>query len=484
MDDRQDKLTPREVVTELDRYIIEQADAKRAVAIAVRNRWRRAQLDQDLQDEIYPKNIIMIGPTGVGKTEIARRLAKLVNAPFLKVEASKFTEVGYVGRDVESMVRDLTEIGISQVRAEHEAEVAGKARELAIEKVLDMLLPPPPKTPAKPEETQVVYHDADSADGVEGETFVVVGHGDAATEAADAQESYRRTREKFRKMLLDGKLNDRELEMKVPDRSKMPMIEVMSGSGLEDMDINFKDLFGNMFPGKTKKAKIKVPEALRVIEREETQRLIDMEKVQIEAVRRVEQSGIIFLDELDKIAGRESGGHGPDVSREGVQRDLLPIVEGSNVNTKHGMVRTDHILFVAAGAFNVAKPSDLIPELQGRFPIRVELQSLTVDAFVRILTEPKNALTRQYEALLATEGVTLKYTKDGIARIAQMAAEVNERTEEIGARRLATVMEKLLEEISFNAPDMGGQSVKIDGKFVDVALKDIIEDVDLSRFIL
>ena len=498
------ELTPREVVAELDRYVIGQDDAKRAVAIAMRNRWRRMQVDEAMQEEIYPKNIIMIGPTGVGKTEIARRLAKLSRAPFIKVEASKFTEVGYVGRDVEGMVRDLTEIGINQVRLEHEAEVAEEAHRLAIEKVLDRLVPPPPKAkPAEPAEAaetaetanpQVDFHyeDHEEKDGtIVGETFVVVGHpgGDAPHAetppgaAPDPQESYRRTREKMRQKLLDGKLDHREIELELPDRSKMPMIEIFSGSGLEDMDINFKDMFGNLFPKKTKQSKIKVPEALKIIEREETQRLIDMEKVQAEAIRRVEQNGIIFLDELDKIAGRERG-QGPDVSREGVQRDLLPIVEGSNVNTKHGMVRTDHILFIAAGAFNVAKPSDLIPELQGRFPIRVELKSLSQQAFVRILTEPKNALTKQYEALLATEGVQLNYTADGIARIAAMAAQINERTEDIGARRLATVMEKMLEDVSFHAPEMHGKKVDIDRGFVDKALTDIIEDVELSRFIL
>ncbi|MDP8224754.1 MAG: ATP-dependent protease ATPase subunit HslU [Candidatus Lernaella stagnicola] len=473
-------LTPRQIVAKLDRYIVEQNDAKRSVAIAVRNRWRRAQLDEELQEEIYPKNIIMIGPTGVGKTEIARRLAKLVNAPFLKVEASKFTEVGYVGRDVESMIRDLTEIGINQVRAEHEQEVADKAHEIAVERVLDLLLPPPPVQAKRAPDAEIVYEE----EPVEGEDFVIVhAEEESATSEEDAARSYERTREKFRKMLLNGKLDDRDVEMKVPDHSKMPMIEILSGSGLEDMDINFKDMFGNLFPAKTKKTKVKVPEAMRLIVREETQRLIDMEKVQVEAIRRVEQSGIIFLDEIDKIAGRESG-HGPDVSREGVQRDLLPIVEGSNVNTKHGMVRTDHILFVAAGAFNVAKPSDLIPEMQGRFPIRVELKSLSLEAFVRILTEPRNALTKQYEALLDTEGVTLKFTKDGIRRLAEVAVEVNEKTEEIGARRLATVMEKLLETVSFNAPDMGGQTVTINKAFVHDALAEITEDVDLSRFIL
>jgi ATP-dependent HslUV protease ATP-binding subunit HslU len=482
--DEAKELTPREIVAALDRYIIGQDAAKRAVAIAMRNRWRRQQVEESIREEIYPKNIIMIGPTGVGKTEIARRLARLSHAPFIKVEASKFTEVGYVGRDVEGMIRDLTEIGISQVRLEHEIEVAEEARRLAIEKVLDRLVPPPtpPKGKAPEAQLDLQYEDdAKKDEVVVGETFVVVGHHPETTE--NPEDSYQRTRDKMRRLLLEGKLDNREIELDLPDRSKMPMIEIFSGSGLEDMDINFKDMFGNLFPKKTKRSKIKVPEALRLIEKEETQRLIDMEKVQAEAIRRVEQSGIIFLDEIDKIAGRESG-HGPDVSREGVQRDLLPIVEGSNVNTKHGMVRTDHILFVAAGAFNVAKPSDLIPELQGRFPIRVELTSLSQEAFVRILTEPKNALTKQYEALLTTEGVELRYTEDGIARIADMAAQINERTEDIGARRLSTVMEKILEEISFNAPEMQGKKVTINRKFVDKALTDIIEDVDLSRFIL
>jgi len=471
--DLQNEMTPRQIVEELDRYIIEQHDAKRAVAIAIRNRWRRRQVEGPLQDEIYPKNIIMIGPTGVGKTEIARRLAKLVGAPFLKVEASKFTEVGYVGRDVESMVRDLTEVAIAMVRTEHEQQVAEKARNNAIEKVLDRLVPPPPK----PKDVEAQYVEEDG-DDVQGDTFVVVKQ-----DYQEQQESYRRTREKFREMLLAGKLDEREVEMELPDRSKIPMVEIFSGSGLEEMDINFKDMFGNLFPKKTKRQKVKVPEALRLFEREEAQRLIDMEKVQAEALARVEQSGIIFLDEIDKIAGRETG-HGPDVSREGVQRDLLPIVEGSTVTTKHGMVRTDHILFVAAGAFNVAKPADLIPELQGRFPIRVELKSLSSDAFVRILTEPQNALTKQYAALLGTEGVTLKFTDDGVRRIAELATQINEKTEDIGARRLATVVERMLEDVSFDAPEMAGKKVKIDGKFVDTSLADIAKDEDLSRYIL
>ncbi len=473
--ERQNELTPREIVELLDRYIVEQKDAKRAVAIAVRNRWRRHQVDESLRDEIYPKNIIMIGPTGVGKTEIARRLAKLVNAPFVKVEASKYTEVGYVGRDVESMVRDLTEIGIAQVRQEHEAAVAEQARHNAVEKVLDRLFPPPrtPKAP-EPEDEEPTA----SAAPVEGESFVMVHEEDERYQA-----SYQRTRAKLRERLLAGQLDDREIEMELPDRSRMPAIEIFSGSGLENMDINFKDLFGNLFPKKTKVQKVKVAEALRFFEAEEAQQLIDMEKVQVEALKRVEQSGIIFLDEIDKIAGREKG-HGPDVSREGVQRDLLPIVEGSAVSTKHGIVHTDHILFIAAGAFNVAKPSDLIPELQGRFPIRVELQSLSADAFVRILTEPRNALTKQYEALLETEGVRLEFTDDGVKRIAALAAEINEKTEDIGARRLATVMERLLEATSFDAPEMKGQRVKVDAKFVDQALADVIKDEDLSRYIL
>jgi ATP-dependent HslUV protease ATP-binding subunit HslU len=435
-------------------------------------------VDESLRDEIYPKNIIMIGPTGVGKTEIARRLAKLVNAPFIKVEASKYTEVGYVGRDVESMVRDLTEIGIAQVRQEHETLVAEQARHNAVEKVLDRLFPPP-STP-KPAEPPPAEEDetAPAGEAVAGEQFVMVHEEDDRYRA-----SYQRTRAKLRERLLAGQFDEREIDLEMPDRSRMPAIEVFSGSGLENMDINFKDLFGNLFPKKTKMQKVKVAEALVFFENEEAQRMIDMEKVQVEALRRVEQSGIIFLDEIDKIAGREKG-HGPDVSREGVQRDLLPIVEGSGVNTKYGIVHTDHILFIAAGAFNVAKPSDLIPEMQGRFPIRVELQSLSADAFVRILTEPRNALTKQYQALLETEGVRLDFTDDGVKRIAALAAEINQRTEDIGARRLATAMERLLDKVSFDAPEMNGKKVTIDARFVDEALADVIKDEDLSRFIL
>jgi len=414
----------------------------------------------------------------VGKTEIARRLAKLVNAPFIKVEASKYTEVGYVGRDVESMVRDLTEIAIGQVRQEHEETVGEQARHNAIEKVLDRLVPPPsPPKQAEPPADDA-EPPADAAGAVAGESFVMIHEEEDRYRA-----SYQRTRAKFRERLLAGQLDEREIDLEMPDRSKIPMIEVFSGSGLENMDINFKDMFGNLFPKKTKVQKVKVAEALRFFENEEAQRLIDMEKVQVEALRRVEQSGIIFLDEIDKIAGREKG-YGPDVSREGVQRDLLPIVEGSGVNTKYGTVHTDHILFVAAGAFNVAKPSDLIPELQGRFPIRVELKSLSADAFVRILTEPRNALTKQYQALLETEGVRLIYTDDGVKRIAALAAQINQRTEDIGARRLATVMERLLDEISFDAPEMSGKEVRINAAFVDQALADVIKDEDLSRYIL
>ncbi len=443
--------TPREIVSELDRYIVGQRAAKRAVAIALRNRWRRLHVPAELRDEIAPKNIIMIGPTGVGKTEISRRLAKLAQAPFVKVEASKFTEVGYVGRDVESIIRDLTELAINMVREEEKAKVQVRARERAEERVLDLLLPPP--------EHRIRPAGVDEAE-----------RPDAAT------------REKLRRMLREGKLDDRMVEVDVTKSAASPLVEVMTLQGMEQMD-QLKDVFQSLLPKQTKKTRMPVPEALDTLAQEEATRLIDQEAATKEALRRVEQSGIVFIDEIDKIAGRE-GLHGPDVSREGVQRDLLPIVEGSTVSTKHGPVRTDHILFIASGAFHISKPSDLIPEFQGRFPIRVELEALTKDDFIRILTEPENALIRQYTALLATEGVTLEFGQDAIAELARIAAEVNERTENIGARRLHTVMERLLDQISFDAPEMGGQRVPIDAAYVRARLEEILQDQDLSRFIL
>ncbi len=452
-----DELTPREIVAELDKYVVGQKDAKRAVAIALRNRMRRQKLAPELAEEILPKNIIMIGPTGVGKTEIARRLAKLAGSPFLKIEASKFTEVGYVGRDVESMIRDLVEIAIDMVREEKLDDVSDKAELNAEERLLDLLLPP-----ASP----------------------VTGHPTSAgfTLEGSGGESYSRSREKLRQQLREGKLDDRMVELDVREKS-FPAFEIISNQGVEEMDVNIKDMLPNIFGQRTKKRKMKVSEAFDYLIQEEEQRLIDMEQVTRTAVERVEQSGIIFLDEIDKIAGRESG-HGPDVSREGVQRDILPIVEGTTVNTRYGMVRTDHILFIAAGAFHVSKPSDLIPELQGRFPIRVELQSLTIEDFIRILTEPKSSLVKQYTALLETEGLKLEFTREALEEVARFAFRVNEGTENIGARRLHTIMERVLDEISFGAPDLKEKDVKVDGDYVRRMVADIVKDQDLSRYIL
>jgi ATP-dependent HslUV protease ATP-binding subunit HslU len=447
-----ESLTPREIVVELDKHVIGQAQAKRAVAIALRNRTRRQKLPPEIAEEIAPKNILMIGPTGVGKTEIARRLARLAQSPFIKVEASKFTEVGYVGRDVESMVRDLVELAVDMVKEERLVEVRGKARQAAEERVLDLLLPPLP--PA----------------------------GDYDEQAASIREQAQRTREKLREQLREGRLDHKQVEVDVREKS-FPSFEIIAGSSVEEVDINVKDMLPGLFQGRTRKRRLPIPEALTTLAQEEEQKLIDMESVARAAVDRVQQAGIIFIDEIDKVAGRE-GGHGPDVSREGVQRDILPIVEGTTVNTKYGMVRTDHILFVAAGAFHVSKPSDLIPELQGRFPIRVELEALGREDFVRILTEPKNALIKQYIALLSTEGLTVRFTDGAVGRIADFATLVNERTENIGARRLHTVMEKLLDEVSFNAPDLVEKDITIDEPYVDRMLADIVGNDDLSRYIL
>jgi ATP-dependent HslUV protease ATP-binding subunit HslU len=464
---RLDELTPRQIVAELDKHVVGQNAAKRAVAIALRNRVRRKKLSPDLAADVIPKNIIMIGSTGVGKTEIARRLARMSNSPFLKVEASKFTEVGYVGRDVESMIRDLTEIAVEMTRQEKVDEITDKAELNVEERILDLLLPPPKSSGSGP------MFDFDS-----GETTAPVLV--PAEEPKD--ENFARTREKLRTQLRSGKLDNRLVEMEVREKN-YPTIEFAGPMGVEEMGINMKDMLGNLFQGRTKHRKMRVDEAMEYLMQEEEERLVDMEGVARAALERVESSGIIFLDEIDKIAGRESG-HGPDVSREGVQRDILPIVEGTTVNTRYGMVRTDHILFIAAGAFHVSKPSDLIPELQGRFPIRVELESLTVDDFKRILVEPKNSLVRQYLALMETEGVKLEFTPDAIDSIANFAARVNQQTEDIGARRLHTIMERLLDEISFEGPDLEPKDKSIDSAYVNLMLADTVKDQDLSRYIL
>jgi ATP-dependent HslUV protease ATP-binding subunit HslU len=458
-------LTPKDTVSELDKYIIGQGEAKKSVAIALRNRWRRQQVPPPLRDEIAPKNIIMIGPTGVGKTEIARRLANLAQSPFLKVEASKFTEIGYVGRDVESMIRDLIELAVNMVKKEERHEVEKKARDLAEEKLLDFLLPSMPPTPTGKPPIEM---------GMDGGPAVSVPNKETES-----------TRDRFRKMLREGKLDDREIEMEVTQAPSMPTIEVFSNTGgIDDMESNLRDAFGKIFPRKGRVRKLKVPEAFKILQSEAVEDLIDMDKVTRKAVIRTEQSGIIFLDEIDKIASRQGGGHGPEVSREGVQRDLLPIVEGATVTTKYGMVKTDHILFIASGAFHMCKPSDLVPELQGRFPIRVELNELGEEEFFRILSEPENALLKQYVALMKTEGLDLVFADDAVHEMARLAAEVNQKTEDIGARRLHTILEKVLEELSFQAPNIGDKTFTITADYVRKQLIDITQDEDLSRFIL
>ena len=462
---RLDEMSPRQIVTELDKHVVGQRNAKRAVAIALRNRVRRQKLAPEMAVDVMPKNIIMIGSTGVGKTEIARRLARMSNSPFLKVEASKFTELGYVGRDVESMIRDLTEISVEMTRQEKSEEIAEKAELNVEERILDLLLPPP---------RNIGFYDFDSDTTEESSTT------DIDQPAHDEQAQ--KTREKLRTQLRSGKLDNRLVELEVREKN-FPVIELAGPQGVEEMGINMKDVLGNLFQGRTKRRKMRVVEAMEYLMQEEEERLIDMDQVARAAIERVENSGIIFLDEIDKIAGRESG-HGPDVSREGVQRDILPIVEGTTVNSRYGMVRTDHILFIAAGAFHVSKPSDLIPELQGRFPIRVELESLTIEDFKRILTEPRNALIKQYQAMMETEGVKIEFTADAIDSIANFAAQVNQQTEDIGARRLQTIMEKLLEDISFEGPDLEPKQQRIDEGYVTRMLSETVKDQDLSRYIL
>jgi ATP-dependent HslUV protease ATP-binding subunit HslU len=455
-------LTPKDTVRELDKYIIGQDEAKKSVAIALRNRWRRQQVAPPLRDEIAPKNIIMIGPTGVGKTEIARRLATLAQSPFLKVEASKFTEIGYVGRDVESMIRELVELAVNMVKKEERSEVELKAREMAEERLLDLLLPSMPPPSNRPVEIP----------------------GNLETPGLDTAAKSESTRDRFRQMLREGKLEEKEVEMEVTQTQSMPMIEVFSNAGMDEMESNLRDAFGKMFPKKGKIRKLTVAEAFKILINEAVEDLIDMDAVTRKALIRTEQSGIIFLDEIDKIVSRQGGGHGPEVSREGVQRDLLPIVEGATVTTKYGMVKTDHILFIASGAFHVCKPSDLVPELQGRFPIRVELKALGQEEFFRILTEPENALLKQYVALMQTEGIELVFAEDGVLEMARLAAEVNQKTEDIGARRLHTVLEKILEDLSFRAPNTEEKTFTVTADYVRQQLADIIQDEDLSRFIL